>query len=231
DPHQTNGSCPYGGQTADCTVTSLIHAPQTSHGAGQGDVSKGRYILVDDAGCDAQNVYISSNCPGYGISEAATGTQLYFNPLTYAVTDTPSFSGVFGVDNGVFLERHPNENTIHSTNPAISDHIGDFRESLSNPEFNTTGSLASGATQVYKLTGYTQTHPYDPKRNIVFAVAGHHPFLQVAGPGVMLTDSNSDNFKACLVYKAGECWAGSSVGDLYMNCPNCNPWPNGAVVA
>jgi hypothetical protein len=229
DPHQINAACPYGGQGPECTVTSLTHAPQTSHGAGQGDITKGRYILINDAGCDALDVYISSNCLGYGISEGATGSLLFNTPVSYSVRDTPPFSGVLGIDNGDFLERHPNENTLHDRSPSIADHFGDFRPNLVNPEYHTTGALAPGATQVYKLTNFVQTHPYDPKRNIVFSFAGHHPLLQVAGAGVTLTDDSADNWKSCLVYKAGECWAGSAPGEIYMNCPQCNPWPNGAV--
>ena len=70
----------------------------------------------------------------------------------------------------------------------------------------------SGTTRIYRLSGYAGIHPYDPKRNIVFTFAGLRSFLQIAGPNTMLTDSDTDNWKACLVYKAGECWSGSSVG-------------------
>ena len=56
---------------------------------------------------------------------------------------------------------------------------------------------------------------------------GTHPVLDVSGPASVLTDTAGDNYKGCLAHLAGECWAGSAVGDVYVNAPRVSRVPIG----
>ena len=62
--------------------------------------------------------------------------------------------------------------------------------------------------------------------------SGGYLMKDISGPaqGNTITDTSAGNYKFCVVYVAGECRVGSSVGDVYVNRPGsahdgkCGPW-------
>ena len=65
--------------------------------------------------------------------------------------------------------------------------------------------------------------PY-PKTYPLAAFTGRYPLINISGPaqGDILGSSVADSYKYCLASVAGECRAGSIVGDLYVNAPHVN---------
>ena len=51
------------------------------------------------------------------------------------------------------------------------------------------------------------------------ATAGSHPLIDVSGPSSTINNQSADSYEYCVVRTAGECHAGSSVGQIYMNAP------------
>src|SRR5262249_54794647 len=51
------------------------------------------------------------------------------------------------------------------------------------------------------------------------AYVGRWPLLDVSGPTSSIGGGSQDSFKYCYAANAGECVAGSSTGDVYVNAP------------
>ena len=59
------------------------------------------------------------------------------------------------------------------------------------------------------------------------AKVGHHPLLNISGPGSVINGTSSSWYKYCTVLLANECVIGSNPGDLYVNAPGASiPGPN-----
>src|SRR6185312_9685156 len=80
-----------------------------------------------------------------------------------------------------------------------------YNDALSGP--------VAGTTKVYQITN--PSSGFDPKRMPFVGWAGRFLLHEKSGPGVMLTDADTDSF--CVAYFAGECATGSSAGNLYVN--------------
>ena len=86
---------------------------------------------------------------------------------------------------------------------------------------------AFGHRSVTRVAGTKQLYKIDNRGNIygkVFpylAFAGRNLLKDLSGPGSAIGDA--DAWKFCVAYKAGECRAGSSVNDTFMNVPRANP--------
>ena len=90
-----------------------------------------------------------------------------------------------------------------------------------------SSALVAGTSHIYKYTFSTtayQVHTFHSDLPY-FSVAGVRNLANISAPGAMLTDTTADNWKFCVAYQAGECWAGSSAGDVYanLNFPSGNP--------
>ena len=48
---------------------------------------------------------------------------------------------------------------------------------------------------------------------------GSHPLIDISGPGSSIATGTSGSYTACFARANGECYAGSSVGQVYVNCP------------
>jgi hypothetical protein len=87
-----------------------------------------------------------------------------------------------------------------------------------------TYSQVAGTSTIYKYAvgtaPFNRTLPYVPN-------SGGNTLPDISGPGSLLTDTGSN--QVCVTVVAGECWAGSSPGDMYasLSSPvygtNCNP--------
>jgi len=89
---------------------------------------------------------------------------------------------------------------------------------------------AGTALTMSNVTGYLwkfgTPNAFTRKHNVLAAVSGLYPFVNISAPGAMLTGSASDNGKVCIVYVAGECYAGSSVGEIYWTSTTMDGQPN-----
>lgn len=139
---------------------------------------------------------------------------------------TSPWSGVFGDLVGNNADIHPstnytnNQNLMYSANPVG---VG--------PGFPGTVTPISG--QLYKMTAFTpgDAAALDLKRNQMLVQAGHNAPLNVSGPGCSIGGGGGDSWKWGLVYKANECFAGSSPGEVYINAPGISPGPVGSFIA
>jgi hypothetical protein len=84
---------------------------------------------------------------------------------------------------------------------------------------NLTTALVAGQSNTYKVTGFTAP---DIKVQPVLFWAGlfHTQDLSSPASGDRISDANG--FRHCYAYRANECRAGSSVGDLYVVVPKLN---------
>jgi len=75
-----------------------------------------------------------------------------------------------------------------------------------------TAISAGGRTHVWKIaTGYTP----NPKVLPMESWAGRFIYQDISGPSSVITDATNQSY--CVVYVAGECVSGSSVGDVYFS--------------
>ena len=81
-----------------------------------------------------------------------------------------------------------------------------------------TVSQVAGTRQVYKIDNhggiFGKVFPY-------LAFAGRNLLKDISGPSSTIGDG--DVWKFCVAYKSGECRAGSSINDVFMNVPRANP--------
>jgi hypothetical protein len=80
-----------------------------------------------------------------------------------------------------------------------------------------TYSLVGGTSSVYKFTAIAGQSTLDYKRTPLGAFAGYHLLKEVSGPGSLVSDATPWQF--CYTLNAGECFAGSSVGEVYAVIP------------
>jgi hypothetical protein len=145
----------------------------------------------------------------------------YLNlPLPVAV-GKPTFNGV-GANDGsqLYVETHP---SLSVTNPASQSA---FRHSVDGAPFYgdlatvTAGmvTLVGGTGQLYRIHGSPVGANY--KLIPYFGSTGYHAMRETSGPGVTMTTDSSTQYRFCVVYVAGECYSGSSAGDVYFNAPS-----------
>jgi hypothetical protein len=48
---------------------------------------------------------------------------------------------------------------------------------------------------------------------------GSHPLIDISGPGSTIASGTSGSYTACFARANGECYSGSTVGQVYVNCP------------
>ncbi len=153
------------------------------------------------------------------------GSNQRINCRVFTVNANPAFSGTIGAAYGNYGDQHP---SIISPDPLFfsNDAVTGLPLFPFYLDFQTMGVigdgtiraaiLAPGATQVYKLlTGDTA----DNKRMPLDVVSGPFQLTDVSAPGRVLHDNSTDQYKYCIVAIAGECWAGSLVGERYANAP------------
>ncbi len=147
------------------------------------------------------------------------------------VQGNPSFDGIYGYGFGNQLEKHPSPVDFFNLNPSWFD----FRPFATQPDSaiwedpagannNTTVVKVSSTTYLYKATKYGMDYiAFDAKRNVAYVMIGRHTVYDVSAPGFILPDTQAYNYTKCEVYVAGECRAGSVVGEMYINAPFVTP--------
>lgn len=178
------------------------------------------------------------NWTGLGIGgecfSSRTGSPTYVGAPAYFQAYQPPFAGLIGCcrSGGTgSTDSHPgwyqasatpNEQRWYSMPVSFSgqDHI---TGSVNSPLTNVAGQLYKssvaniasdrGCTNWAACLGYL--HLSDQLRTLWAT-----PLVDVSGPGSSIGTGSTDSFKMCTAFFPGECLAGSSAGDLFINGPN-----------
>jgi hypothetical protein len=51
------------------------------------------------------------------------------------------------------------------------------------------------------------------------AACGANPLIDISRPASVIDGTSANSYKYCIANAGGECYSGSSAGDLYVNCP------------
>jgi len=229
-PHGETGTDPYSQNLNGIRVDSDF--PQASHYFTRNDLTVSDYgglsgVKVPGVICSTE--LSSPYGSAYGMRKAPWPNHITPDISAYGCTQgNPPFDGAYGLGSGNDLEKHP------SPVDRNSDTFFDFRPYLTaptfgdwgNPAINQTTTKVAGATYIYK-TIHNQLNfgTFDEKRNRLYHMIGRRPAYDVSAAGFILPDTVSYNYTYCLTHVAGECWAGSAVGDVYTNAPNVTPVP------
>lgn len=131
----------------------------------------------------------------------------------------PTFSGsAYGVFNH---EAHPSFKP--TPYPLVVDNHPNIGGGL-----NTDSALTWVAGTLFRLT-YSETF-FTPQGDglsnkflPLLVTSQNRIFQDISGPASVITGNLADGNKYCIVVRAGECYAGSSVGQIYVNAPYINP--------
>jgi hypothetical protein len=136
---------------------------------------------------------------------AATSPQI-------AIAINPPFDSRSGLGDGNQVDSHPG--------PCFTTWCMDARP-LDGGSSMTLGSAAAPFTlvsgQLWKVSGAQSL--LNRKILTTFAYAGRWPLVDISGPGSAITTTSQDAYKYCYANVAGECRAGSHLGDVYVNAP------------
>lgn len=190
-------------------------------------------LSVSDSGGVAAG-YLS---PEFTCSDDTTVSTAYYATRSYpwpnhikaptsaygCVKGNPTFDGKAGNGFGQFLEKHPSSVQNYTTGPDAS--FTDARPMqaywamTTGPVKNTV--ITKVGTYVFKVTDYDNYgQAFDEKRHKLYVGLGSRTGYDVSASGFILPDTTPYNYTYCLTHVAGECRAGSAVGDVYVNVPN-----------
>ncbi len=158
------------------------------------------------------------------------------------VASEPPFHGVYGHPWGFDGGNHPN---AAGANASAYESIRAFDNiPVQGGQNEPTFTAVSGQAQLYVATpsscsgGPCSADPDDPfgytgsgadcpsgcvaiNRKVMATAAscGSHPVIDVSGPGSRISTGTAGSYTYCIARTGGECYAGSSVGQVYVNCP------------
>jgi hypothetical protein len=216
-------------------TTAASHAPSATL-TGSCDMTPIFWKLLSDPhGKDTTSTYFIPDAPwaavsghddagtGLLLSEAGDGWVIRIGdliaeigqPVTRTIPSAATFGGQPANCYGNSCREHPSAGAPGA--PWLTDFpLWDFG---GGDEYTPTLLHISG--QVYKLIG--SYGPISPKH---FAIAGAVDATWTGGPHSILDVSpatlgttGADSYKSCTANAAGECYAGSSKGDVYVNLP------------
>jgi hypothetical protein len=187
------------------------------------------HIFVNDVGGDQSDPTTPNAIPNNGKVDgvrlcAGVNQRSGCQPV-FITNANPAFSGVTGAAFGNYGDQHP---SIVSPDPALfANHpITGLPAFPFYLDFQTTGVVSDGVTHIADLVaGTTQIYKFttgdsaDIKRSAAFVTSGPYTLAEVSAPARVLNDNSSDFYKFCQVGIAGECWTGSTVGEIYANVP------------
>jgi hypothetical protein len=156
-----------------------------------------------------------------------TVPQMLFQRFLPVGAAYPRFAGS---RNGVFygITQNYNNNSWSSgaANPPFQLDLRHVNPSYgSGPEFLGSGiggprtlTPVAGASKSYLIQDTVSVGPSDYKRLPLFGFAGHYLLKDVSGPATG-NSANLPDYSVCRALQAGECFAGSAAGDLYVTVP------------
>jgi hypothetical protein len=206
---------------ANATWTTVVNDPLG--GTGHSYISGGiPNPSVTVAGQNAANFTPAALCPSasnLACQQVRNGYVLPDSSSQRAIALNPPFGGIKGIGDPNGVDSHPGA--------CLLGFCMDFRPL--NGAGTLTFTLISGKVDLWKATGTTLNRKFLP----TFAYVGRRPLVDVSGPTSTIVDGATDYWQYCSVNVTGECVAGSSVGDVYVNAPfvgtgTC-PYPGVAV--
>jgi hypothetical protein len=178
----------------------------------------------------ASNTPYVPNVSTYNVRHAANFTALLTTPLGI-VTANPSFQGIVGSATSNVYQSHAGmsgeDATVYEGQAAfdVRPLVGTATSSP-GPPFAFT--IVTGNIWVATFTGvnYTDLDDFGGLNRKIYATAasaGPHPLIDVSGPASNIAAAVLYTF--CVTRVAGECYTGSSVGQIYVNAPGIVfPW-------
>lgn len=221
DPHGRNVADQYQQQLDAVTIFVDNLGGDNSHQAGRGDFSiiNGRAL--------PQTTY--NECPQ---STMPVGFWIRFGSYKSTVAqchqDNPAFDGYAGDGFGNNVETHPGAGAV--VGPEANTYIVDARPHQNSVAWGQTVGKVAGRTYIYKVTAYNSDgNIYDYKRQGVDVWSGHRATRDVSAAGFDYAahDDTSYAYTYCRAYKDGECLAGSTANDVYVNVPKAAQAPTG----
>jgi hypothetical protein len=146
-----------------------------------------------------------------------------WNAPINVLASNPSFAGTAGSAAANVWQSHP------SAGPNAASTAYDFRplEGFYTTAPGGADLYANVTGQLWKAT-YTATTPdvltggqikLNRKIFATAASSGMHPLVDVSGPSSSIDGTAADRYEYCIVRVAGECYPGSSAGQIYVNAP------------
>ena len=159
-------------------------------------------------------------------------TALVTTPVSTVNAD-PSFHGMAGATQSNVYQSHPGmsgENAVPYEQQAAFDVRPLVGQATSAPGVGAYQpfTLVTGNIWVSTWTGasYTDVDDFGAVNRKIYATAanvGPHPLIDISGPGSNI--ATAVLYTYCATRAAGECYAGSSVGQIYVNAPGIvYPW-------
>jgi hypothetical protein len=145
--------------------------------------------------------------------------------VNYTSADPP-FAGVYGHPWGFDSGTHPN---AAGANAPANESIRAF-DNIPVQGGGYEPAFTSVTGQLYVATPSLVTDPDDffGSGNIVGInrklmaqgnSCGSHPLIDISGPGSSIPTGTAGSYEACYSRANGECYSGSTVGQVYVNCP------------
>jgi hypothetical protein len=175
---------------------------------------------------------VDPRCPAYSnfyycyeLRNYQTIAGLIATPPSLFVQQDPFFAGQYGPANGNEEQEHPAGPGLYATGNA-RQFFWDGRpfngSALSGSGVSDGGNPAVNvAGQLWKFTA-SQTPNLNRKFLPTFAFAGYETLIDVSGAGSSISSTAQSQYTYCVTNVAGECYSGSSVGDVYVNAPFVN---------
>ena len=162
----------------------------------------------------------------YNVRHAANFTALEAAPIGITSAN-PSFQNVTGAAQTNVYQAHPGMSG-EGASPYEGQAAFDVRplvgQGTSPPASGPYQPFTSVSGNVWVNTwtggNYTDVDDFGAVHRKIYATAasaGTHPLVDISGPASNISTGNSYTF--CVTRAAGECYAGSSVGQIYVNVP------------
>ena len=157
-------------------------------------------------------------------------------PATYQGLQV-NFGGSHASTQSWSFQSHPGPygSSLVAANPNFDGMYMDGRPSFGGNSSGNTGGSNGGAVMpqqpATKMSGdlwkfesnqMVMELPYS-KFYPIQGYTGRVPILNVSGPNCSIGPTAADNYKFGIVAVAGECYLGSTVGQVYVNAPHVNP--------
>jgi hypothetical protein len=176
---------------------------------------------------DWPNIYqtIVGQVPAILGYQAANVTPNAVAGVNYVQSSTP-FAGAYGVPFEPDGGGHPNASGVNA--PSYEPLLAFDNVPILGGAYDPPFTLVSGQLYYYRpgiVTDpddfYTSgaTAPINRKLMATGAACGSHPLIDISGPGSSIGTTTSNSYTYCVARAGGECYSGSLVGDVYVNCP------------
>jgi hypothetical protein len=174
------------------------------------------------------NLPFANVTPGQaaGVSYTSTNPGFGCYPSGRTPPSTPPFYCTYGVPWGFDGGSHPNPAGANDPNNGMYafDNIP-IQGGGNDPAFTpVTGQLyvalpPGPATNPDNIIGTGSVAPINRKTVATGASCGSHPLIDLSAPNSTIASDISQSYTYCVSRVNGECQPGSSVGDIFVNCP------------